>query len=239
MGRVPEVASIPGDAAACRVAVVAQFNLTGDSMRVALCRHGFEVCAMTIPASTTETREMDIRLGAFAPDVVVMVQELPDPAHLVAALRTISELREHRWLLLTATPVGSEWGSALAAGATGVLPLTMHVDRLIRSVGRVCRGEPVMSPRDRERLIALWEETTVARRDLMDRLATLTHREMEVLQALHEGRRVADIAKERGVSVGTVRSQVKAVLRKLEVSSQLAAVAALQRVEVDQFDTSD
>ncbi len=39
------------------------------------------------------------------------------------------------------------------------------------------------------------------------------------------GRTVREIATERGVSEGTVRSQVKALLAKLEVQSQISAVA--------------
>ena len=44
---------------------------------------------------------------------------------------------------------------------------------------------------------------------------------------LHAGDRISRIAQLLGVSPVTVRSQVKSVLRKLEVKSQLGAVAAL------------
>ena len=39
----------------------------------------------------------------------------------------------------------------------------------------------------------------------------------------------AEIAEQRVVSLATVRSQIRAILRKLEVTSQLAAVAMAHR----------
>nr|WP_246322030.1 helix-turn-helix transcriptional regulator [Nocardioides panzhihuensis] len=64
----------------------------------------------------------------------------------------------------------------------------------------------------------------------MSRLVgSLTVREHEVLELLYDGVTVAEIAARFGVAQATVRSQVKAILRKFEVGSQLAAVAAYDR----------
>jgi len=54
---------------------------------------------------------------------------------------------------------------------------------------------------------------------------TLTPREREVLSALAKGQRAEAIASESGVSSATVRSQIRSVLAKLGVNSQLEAVA--------------
>ncbi len=50
-----------------------------------------------------------------------------------------------------------------------------------------------------------------------------------MLRALCEGRAVDEIARDAVVSVSTVRSQVRAILRKLGVNSQLAATALARR----------
>ncbi|QYJ04218.1 LuxR C-terminal-related transcriptional regulator [Nocardioides panacisoli] len=211
-----------------RVAVVAEFNLTGDSLRVALSRRGFQVMGVPLPGSTAEIRELGMRLRAFSPHAAVLLQELPEPVQLVSAMRTLAELREHRWLLLTGTPPGPEWGGGLASGASAVMSLTTSLETLAAALSRLCRGESVMSQADRDALIEEWMESSASRRALMDRLTTLTPRELEVLQELRAGRTVTEIAETGGVTIGTVRSQVKAILRKLDVSSQLAAVAVLQ-----------
>lgn len=62
------------------------------------------------------------------------------------------------------------------------------------------------------------------RHDETTRFAHLTAREEEVLCDLVVGRTVTEIAASRPVSVTTVRSQVQAVLTKLGVTSQTAAV---------------
>ena len=55
---------------------------------------------------------------------------------------------------------------------------------------------------------------------------SLTPRERAVLDGLVLGLRPADIARRDFVSVVTVRNQVQAILTKLNVHSQLEAVAA-------------
>lgn len=57
----------------------------------------------------------------------------------------------------------------------------------------------------------------------------LTRRQIEVLSYLAESRSHAQIAEELGISVHTVRGHVREILRKLEVHSQVAAVALALR----------
>ena len=53
----------------------------------------------------------------------------------------------------------------------------------------------------------------------------LTPREEEVLSALMRGAKARDICTQSYVSMPTVRSQIRSILTKLGVTSQLAAVA--------------
>jgi DNA-binding CsgD family transcriptional regulator len=58
-----------------------------------------------------------------------------------------------------------------------------------------------------------------------DRCATLTHRERDVLERLAEGRATEEVAELLHVSPHTVRSRIKAVLRKLGARNREHAVA--------------
>ena len=58
----------------------------------------------------------------------------------------------------------------------------------------------------------------------------LSARERQVLGSLMSGLTVREIAKAGSVSEGTVRTQVKAILAKLEVGTQLAAVGLAHEV---------
>jgi len=61
------------------------------------------------------------------------------------------------------------------------------------------------------------------------RFDELTTREALVLAALAEGLSADEIAERHYVTLNTVRSQIRAVLQKLGVNSQLAAVAIADR----------
>ena len=94
---------------------------------------------------------------------------------------------------------------------------------------RIENGLPVCQPERREALIAAWHRQRAAQARAHDRLATLTRREQEILAHLTTGRQVREIARHHVVSEATVRTQVKSILSKLEVGSQVAAVGLAHR----------
>ena len=83
---------------------------------------------------------------------------------------------------------------------------------------------------EREELLQPWHKERQKHQELRNRLQRLTAREREVLGHLTEGHTVRDIARLSVVSEATVRTQVKSILAKLEVSSQLAAVGIAHAV---------
>ena len=107
-----------------------------------------------------------------------------------------------------------------------MLPSTTGLEAVCRAVDGAASGTVQMQSTSRK-LVRLWAEL-LDRREMVNRqIASLTPREHEVLTMLHAGDRIDRIAQLLGVSPVTVRSQVKAVLRKLDVNSQLGAQAAL------------
>ena len=60
-------------------------------------------------------------------------------------------------------------------------------------------------------------------------LSTLTAKEWEVFISLCDGARTAAIAKQLGISASTARNHLKAIFRKLGVTSQLELLALLLR----------
>jgi two-component system nitrate/nitrite response regulator NarL len=86
-----------------------------------------------------------------------------------------------------------------------------------------------MSKQERERLLARGREAGELDREIKARFELLTTREGEVLGQLMVGRQVSEIARRSFVSESTVRTQVKSVLSKLQVNSQLTAVGLAYR----------
>ena len=135
----------------------------------------------------------------------------------------------HRVLVVTGSQDPARLGGCLIRGAVGVLPKSLPVGDLVDHVVGAAEGRPVMEENRRRQLVATARET--ASRDL-DRQALfdrLSDREKSVLAALVEGDSVGRIAASSVVSEATVRTQVRAILGKLGVNSQLEAVAIATR----------
>jgi two-component system nitrate/nitrite response regulator NarL len=123
-----------------------------------------------------------------------------------------------------------EWLDAGAAELIGHQSPFDHVFRTVnrlldRSVDAVGAGRTSSSPRPR---LAPPAPPEIDRRP--DLFAILTEREQHVLAELMDGHCAEEIANASCVSISTVRSQIKAILQKLGVNSQLAAVALARRL---------
>ncbi len=89
---------------------------------------------------------------------------------------------------------------------------------------------PAMPRGLRESLLELWRRDGKEKHELRQRFAKLTPRERQVLGGLVSGHMVHEIAITDMVAEATVRTQVKAILSKLEVNSQLTAVALAHEI---------
>ena len=85
---------------------------------------------------------------------------------------------------------------------------------------------PVLAQRLRETAVRAAEDERWTARH---RLGSLSLRERTIIAKLIFGRSPAQIAREDVVAEATVRTQIKSILAKLEVSSQLGAVALARR----------
>ena len=136
-------------------------------------------------------------------------------------------------VVLTASTDRARWGDAVRQGARKVIPKTRPLNEILSATRRICQGLPVMDAAEREALIGFWTQERQESQELRERLERLTAREREVLGQLMAGHPVRAIAHASVVSEATVRTQVKAILSKLEVSSQLAAVGLARQVGWD------
>ena len=143
----------------------------------------------------------------------------------------VAPLTERGWrcIVLSSTVDRSRIGAALAAGALAAVPKHAPLPMLVGKVRAALDGLPVMAPDARQRLIDSYLTRTAERRELTDKLERLTRREREVLVELSRGHRAQAVADQYVVSLATVRTQIRSVLNKLEVGSQLEAVALYRR----------
>ncbi len=211
-----------------RVAVVAARQLEGQAITAALRTRRFVPVLFPWPRRTEGGRAFNRRLVRHRISVGLILCDLdtPDLLHDVELLVTQDAAR---WLVLTETPPGPRWGAVLESGALGVLPTSIRITSLVAAIRGAVVGRSPTPPELRERAIKDWREIAEEQRALVRRMERLTHREFEVLGLLYDGISVRRIAEASGVSEATVRTQVKAVRRKLDVDSQLAAVATYRK----------
>ncbi|GLU47145.1 LuxR C-terminal-related transcriptional regulator [Nocardiopsis ansamitocini] len=128
-------------------------------------------------------------------------------------------------LILTGSTDRGRIAAAIAAGAAGWLSKAAPFPDLIYAILDALAGRPVMDAGERERLLVEHRAAQAQRRSSDQVLSRLTSREREVLAQLEAGKRATVIAEESFVSISTVRSQIRSILSKLNVKSQLEAVA--------------
>jgi two-component system, NarL family, response regulator LiaR len=164
----------------------------------------------------------------YRPDVVVMDLVMPEVDGLAATQQIADKAPEVKVVMLSSSHSDHLGLMALRAGASGFVCKSVGLDDLPDALRYAHNGEAVVTPGLTMRLI---EGMRCVREDgagIRPVRSTLTSREWEILDLLCQDRSTDDIAYELVLSVETVRSHVKSVLRKLGVRSQREAISATQ-----------
>lgn len=152
------------------------------------------------------------------PDVGLIDLRLPEMSGVDAIRAIVSEHDKARLIVLTTYEGDEDIYRALEAGAKGYLIKGMSHTILVEAIRRVHSG-------------LRFVPESVAKH-LKERLplADLSPRENDVLTLIVKGNSNKEIAAELGITEGTVKCHVNAILARLGVSDRTqAAVAALQR----------
>lgn len=116
---------------------------------------------------------------------------------------------------------------AIAAGAQGYVLKDHHPDTMVQYLHRIDNGEPPLSPTIAKRML---QHFARIKPQVDEDTCGLTSREVDVLRLLGRGLRVAEVARVLGITPHTVSGYVKAIYRKLNISSRAeAAIEATRR----------
>jgi two-component system, NarL family, nitrate/nitrite response regulator NarL len=120
-------------------------------------------------------------------------------------------------------------GDCIDAGASTIVDKSCGLSELVALITDVLDGSAVLDDEAKRRILEPIRRQAQATRERLAPFDVLTQREKCVLAELMEGHAPEAIARRSTVSILTVRSQVKAILQKLGVNSQLAAVSFARR----------
>jgi len=177
----------------------------------------------------------------LAPDIVILAlsDSAGDPEGLAMKAAFHRALRAVPALAVIAIVPGDsaeELLEPVRAGARGVLLRDAPASTLLEAVGEVLAGSAALDPRLTGTLFeylaagsGFFAADPPRLRMHPAVMRALSPREQEVIQLLARGQRNKEISAELGVSVGTVKTHLRHIYRKLTVSDRTAAVlTALQ-----------
>ncbi len=164
------------------------------------------------------------------PDIVLLDMRMPG----IDGLGVLKLLRQNDLALpivmLTTSAEESDLLESLREGAQGYLLKDMEPDKLVLALRDIVSGKTVVAP-DLAPILARAVQGKIheKKEPVSTPFSDLTPRETEILGLLAEGQSNKVIARNLGISDGTVKLHVKAILRKLEVHSRVeAAVMAVE-----------
>jgi len=204
--------------------------LFAQSLDLALSRSGYDVRQAELPDNPGRSATLLAQVCRAHPAVVLLDLDLGsfgDGARLIPSLVQSGTAV----VVVTADEDRARWGECMLYGARKVVRKSGPLNEILATLRRLGENLPVLEPGEREELVRTWHEHRVHQQAMRSRFDLLTNREAEVLGHLTHGRTVRDIARISVVSEATVRTQVKAILSKLGVCSQLAAVALANQLD--------
>jgi two-component system NarL family response regulator len=209
---------------ATRILLVDDHPLTRDALATLLQQKGFSVVGQA--GDGNEAIEAARRL---LPDLVLLDLSMPELDGISALPRLREAAPECEVVVLTASGTEENLLAAIRGGAAGYLLKTESPERIVGFLNGVAEGEAALSGAVARRLLEQVRTGSV-NEGVPDAIAAaLSARELEVLLLLDDHLGTDEIAKRLFISEHTVRSHVKSLLRKLQVSSRREALDTLAR----------
>ena len=206
-----------------RVLIVDDHPLTRDALATLLAGNDFVVVGQA-----SDGQEAIDLAGKLRPQLVLLDLSMPGLDGLSALPGIRAAVPDAEVIVLTASGTEDNLLAAIRAGAAGYLLKSEPPDKIVAFLRGVVRGEAALSGEVARSLLDQVREGGYRNGGVPDDIAgALSAREVEVLLLLDEHLGTDDIAKRLFISEHTVRSHVKSLLHKLNVSSRREALEAL------------
>jgi two-component system nitrate/nitrite response regulator NarL len=153
------------------------------------------------------------------PDIVLLDVNMPE----MSGIQTLAAMRKQGMdspvLMLTISQHEDDLIGAIRAGASGYLLKNAEPETLRQTIKQVVAGKSVLAPEVTEQVFRL------VRSGQLDSANLLTDREVEVLRFLSRGLTTAQTGAKMFISENTVKTHIRHILEKLDVSNRAEAVA--------------
>ena len=202
-----------------KLAIIDDHEALREGLQVLLAHGGLEVVGTAGNAASAA----DL-VEHSHPDVALVDIRLPDGSGIDLTKELLARFADLRVVLYTGDADADLLFGGLDSGARGYALKAGSMTELIGAIEQVADGGTYVDPRlDR---ILLSERATA-------RVAALSPREREIMHLMAEGLTAEAIGDRLTVSVETVRTHVRNVIRKLQARNRVHAIAiALERGDI-------
>ena len=201
------------------VTIIDDHTLFREGLRGLLERHGLKVLDLAGEAEAGYEA-----ISKRRPDIILLDLRLPRTGGLEILRKLLEDKECPPVVMLTTSDEERDLVEALRSGASGYLLKDMEPDALVMALRSIVAGETVVAPSLTPALARVVQgrepEPSVEEEGPFD---VLTPRESEILALLAAGLSNRGIGDSLGISEGTAKVHVKAILRKLGVTSRVAA----------------
>jgi DNA-binding NarL/FixJ family response regulator len=190
-------------------------------------RAGLEAMLAAAPGLEVVGSAADGRRGVqlameLQPDVILMDLHMPGVNGIEATASIVSSSPHIGVLVLSMMDDEDSVFAAIRAGAHGYLLKGARRGEILRSIEAVGAGEVIFGPGIADRMMTYFRSART--RPTAETFPQLTERERVILGKIAEGLGNAEIARELGVSVKTVRNHASNIFAKLQVAHRAQAI---------------
>lgn len=178
---------------------------------------------MTVVGEASDGLEAAIIAAEMKPDLILMDIQMPGMDGIEATRRIKKELPQTTIVMLTVRDDEEKLFDAIKNGAQGYLLKDMRSQDLIEMIRRAIAGEVAITPRLAGQMLEEFRRLSHLAPREGEMEEPLSPRELEVLNLVAQGKTDKEIAVELSLSVHTVKTHLRNLLAKLQVSGRKEA----------------
>ena len=153
------------------------------------------------------------------PDVILMDIDMPGISGIEATALVKAKFPEVGIIMLTVYENKDKVFDALCAGATGYLLKKSSSIQIVEAIMELIQGGSPMTGEIARKVLEFFSKPHISANDY-----TLSSRELDILKCLVNGDSYKMITDSCFISIGTVRSHINSIYKKLHVNSKSEAV---------------
>ena len=193
-----------------------------ESFRESLTQFIDDTPGFSITASLSSAQEIINVIREDPPDLILMDIDMPGLTGIQATSLIKSNFPDVQVLILTVYEDEERIFDAILAGASGYLLKKTPPSRIIEAITEIRGGGASMSSSIVKKVLSFFNQQNGQHHS---NEYTLSQRELGILKCLVNGDSYKMIADNCSISIGTVRSHINNIYKKLHINSKSEAVA--------------